>query len=110
MKQLNSSFLVIFSFDLTVCLVSYQLLRTMCGVPAAAFKFDESYLYTACPVADCRKTVRISDIIHQKKGLGFVEKLLRDAVKPVIIKKKKETENVLTNRSDQLLYKTGTKR
>lgn len=40
------------------------------------------YLDAASPVADCSKTSGGSDVIHQQKGVGFVENLPCDAVKP----------------------------
>lgn len=43
----------------------------------------KTYLNTVCPVTDCGKTIGGGDVIHQEKGLGFVEDLFGDTVKPL---------------------------
>lgn len=53
-----------------------------------------SYLDAVCPIADCGKTLGGSDVIHQKKCLGFVENMSRDAVKPTV--KNIHNNNTLT--------------
>lgn len=52
-----------------------------------------TYPNTSFPVADCKKTLRASDVVHQEKCVGLVEGLFRDAVKP--LKDKQQQTNVI---------------